>query len=50
MKKIIGNPHKINNDLITLIKKTSINNYYIKKQEDFRERVLNEIKLLNNLG
>jgi SAM-dependent methyltransferase len=49
MKKIIGNPHKINNDLITLIKKTSINNYYIKKQEDFRERVLNEIKLTDHV-
>ena len=49
MKKIIGNPDKINNDLITLIKKTSINNYYIKKQEDFRERVLNEIKLTDHV-
>ena len=37
MKKIIGNPNKSNNDLIELIKKTKINNYYLKNQKDFRD-------------
>ena len=43
MKKIIGNPNKSNNDLIELIKKTKINNYYLKNQKDFRDRILSEI-------
>ena len=44
MKKIIGNPSKKNEDLINLIKKTKINNYYLKNQKDFRDRILEEIK------
>jgi len=44
MKKIIGDPNKINNQLIDLIKKVSINNYYLKNQEDFRDRILNQIQ------
>ena len=43
-KKIIGNPQKINNELIKIIKKTKINNYYLKKKVDFRDRILGEIK------
>jgi len=43
MKKIIGNPNIYNNNLIELIKKTKINNYYLKNQKDFRDRILNEI-------
>ena len=43
MKKIIGNPNTYNNNLIKLIKKTKINNYYLKNQKDFRDRILNEI-------
>jgi hypothetical protein len=43
MKKIIGNPNILNNDLIEIIKKTKINNYYLKNQKDFRDRILNEI-------
>ena len=43
MKKIIGNPNSTNNDLIELIKKTKINNYYLKNQKDFRDRILSEI-------
>ena len=38
MKKIIGQPTQTNSKLIELIKKTKINNYYIKNQEDFRKR------------
>ena len=44
MNKIIGNPKKTNEDLINLIKKTKINNFYLKNQKDFRERILKEIK------
>ena len=43
MKKTIGNPNNTNEDLINLIKKTKINNYYLKNQKDFRDRILNEI-------
>ena len=43
MKKVIGNPDKINESLINLIKRTKINNYYIKNQKDFRDRILQEI-------
>ena len=43
MKRIIGNPNKSNNNLIELIKKTKINNYYLKNQKDFRDRILSEI-------
>ena len=45
MKKIIGQPTQTNTKLIELIKKTKINNYYIKNQEDFRKRIYEEIKL-----
>ena len=44
MKKIIGRPIQTNTKLIELIKKTKINNYYIKNQEDFRKRIFEEIK------
>ena len=44
MKKIIGNPQKINNELIEIIKKTKINNYYLKNKVDFRDKILDEIK------
>ena len=43
MKKTIGNPSKTNENLINLIKKTKINNYYLKNQKDFRDRILAEI-------
>ena len=43
MKKTIGNPSKTNENLINLVKKTKINNYYLKNQKDFRDRILEEI-------
>jgi len=43
MKKVIGNPAKKNEDLISLIKKTKINNYYLKNKKDFRDKILEEI-------
>ena len=49
MKKIIGNPNIYNNNLIELIKKTKINNYYLKNQKDFRDRILDEIDLNDHI-
>ncbi len=43
MTKIIGNPSFKNEQLQELIKKTSINNFYIKNQKDFREQILANI-------
>lgn len=45
MKKIIGNPGKINRDLINLIKQTKINNFYLKNKKDFRDKILEEINI-----
>ena len=44
MKKTIGNPTKTNDEIINLIKKTKINNYYLKNKEDFRDKILKEIE------
>ena len=44
MKKTIGNPIKTNDEIINLIKKTKINNYYLKNKEDFRDKILKEIE------
>ena len=49
MKKIIGQPEKTNSKLIDLIKKTKINNYYIKNQNDFRNRIIEDIKLNDDI-
>ena len=49
MKKTIGNPSKTNEDLINLIKKTKINNYYLKNQKDFRDRILKEINISDHV-
>tara|TARA_B110000881_G_C18534153_1_gene494777 strand:- start:534 stop:1208 length:675 start_codon:yes stop_codon:yes gene_type:complete len=43
MKKIIGNPNKTNQEIINLIKKTKINNYFLKNKKDFRDKILEEI-------
>ena len=44
MRKIIGNPDKVNKDLISFIKRIKMNNYYIKNQKDFRDKILKEIE------
>jgi len=49
MKKIIGDPDKVNQELISLIKKISINNYYLKNHEDFRDRILSQIQKSDNV-
>ena len=45
MKKIIGKPMETNSKMIELIKKTKINNYYIKNQIDFRKRIAEDIQV-----
>ena len=45
MPKIIGNPEIKKNELIKLIKKTKMNNFYIKNHVDFRDKILSEITL-----
>ena len=49
MKKIIGNPEIKNNKLKELIKKTKINNFYIKNYKDFRDQILNQISPEDNV-
>mgnify|MGYP001272504786 FL=1 len=49
MTKIIGNPSFKNEQLQELIKKTSINNFYIKNQKDFREQILKNIDKDDNV-
>ena len=45
MKKIIGKPHLKNEELINLIKKTKINNFYIKNNKDFRDQIIDSISI-----
>ena len=49
MKKIIGNPQQTNKNLINLIKKTKINDYYLKNKSDFRDKILKEIQTTNHV-
>ena len=49
MKKIIGQPEKTNSKLIDLIKRTKINNYYIKNQKDFRNRIIEDIEINDDI-
>ena len=44
MKKIIGKPNLINKNLISVIKKIKISDFYLKNKKDFRDHILNEIK------
>ena len=43
-RRIVGEPHKINQKNIEIINKTKINNYYIKNNSDFREQIVDQIK------
>ena len=43
MKKIIGNPSSKNQELIKIIKKTKLNNFYIKNKSDFRDYIFKDI-------
>ena len=49
MKKILGNPKNINEDLISIINRTKINYFYIKNKKDFRDQILQEINLNDNV-
>ena len=44
MKKVIGIPTETNQKLVDLIKRTKINNYYIRNQADFRKRIVEDVK------
>ena len=44
MKKTIGNPKKINQNLISIINRTKINDFYLKNPNNFKDRILKEIK------
>ena len=45
MKKIIGKPSETNQKLIELIKRLKINNFYLKNNKDFRDQILNDINI-----
>ena len=45
MKKKVGNPIEINKDLISLIEKLKINYFYLKNKKDFRDQILKDIRL-----
>ena len=45
MKKIIGKPSETNQKLIELIKRLKINNFYLKNSKDFRDQILNDINI-----
>ena len=49
MKKILGNPKNTNEDLISIINRTKINYFYIKNKKDFRDQILQEINLNDNV-
>ena len=49
MKKILGNPKNTNEDLISIIHRTKINYFYIKNKKDFRDQILQEINLNDNV-
>ena len=49
MKKIIGNPQKTNKLIINKIKNTKINYKYMKNQNDFKDRILNEINIKDDV-
>ena len=45
MKKILGNPKVINDELISIINRTKINFFYIKNKKDFKDQILEEIRV-----
>ena len=49
MKKKVGNPDKINQSLISLIEKLKINYFYLKNRKDFRDQILEDIELNDNV-
>ena len=45
MKKIIGKPVETNQKLIELIERLKINNFYLKNNKDFRDQILKDINI-----
>ena len=45
MKRIIGKPSETNQKLIELIKRLKINNFYLKNNKDFRDQILKDINI-----
>ena len=45
MKKILGNPSETNKKLISLIERIKINNFYLENRKDFRDQILKDINL-----
>jgi len=45
MKKIIGKPFETNQKLIELIERLKINNFYLKNNKDFRDQILKDINV-----
>tara|TARA_Y100001958_G_C21059930_1_gene423091 strand:- start:70 stop:744 length:675 start_codon:yes stop_codon:yes gene_type:complete len=45
MKKIIGKPFETNQKLIELIERLKINYFYLKKNKDFRDQILEDINI-----
>jgi len=45
MKKILGNPKVINDELISIINRTKVNFFYIKNKKDFKDQILEEIRV-----
>ena len=49
MKKVIGKPSEINKKLISLIERIKINNFYLEKNKDFRDQILSDINIKDNV-
>ena len=49
MIKKIGNPYIHNKELISKIKKTEIDLYYIKNKSDFRDKIINSIDIKDSV-
>jgi len=49
MKKILGKPNDINKNLISLIERVKINDFYLKNRKDFRDQILKDIKSEDNI-
>lgn len=45
MKSVLGKPQETNNKLISLIKRVKINDFYLKNRKDFRDQILRDINL-----
>ena len=49
IKKIIGEPHLKNERLKKIITETKINYFYIKNHKDFKDRIINDISVADEV-